>query len=70
MDTVNDDRSRRTSELGVASLAADGVEYAVGSFIDIIGRAKSKVVPIDAPAATCSPAPSATRRAAWATSAR
>ena len=28
-------------------LAADGVRFAVGSFIDITGRAKSKVVPID-----------------------
>src|SRR5258708_18284395 len=28
-------------------LEADGVRFAVGSFIDITGRAKSKVVPID-----------------------
>jgi glutamine synthetase len=28
-------------------LAAEGVEYAVGTFIDIQGRAKGKVVPID-----------------------
>ena len=30
-----------------SKLAADGVRFAVGSFIDITGRAKSKVVPID-----------------------
>src|SRR5229473_1055857 len=30
-----------------SELAADGVRFAVGSFIDITGRAKSKVVPID-----------------------
>ena len=30
-----------------SELAANGVAYAVGSFIDITGRAKSKVVPID-----------------------
>ncbi|MDQ1478500.1 MAG: glutamine synthetase, partial [Actinomycetota bacterium] len=30
-----------------AELAADGVRFAVGSFMDITGRAKSKVVPID-----------------------
>jgi glutamine synthetase len=30
-----------------AHLGARGVEYVVGSFIDIAGRAKSKVVPID-----------------------
>ena len=28
------------------SLAAQGVQYALGGFIDITGRAKSKVVPI------------------------
>src|ERR1700683_2902306 len=28
-------------------LAAEGVEYAVGTFVDIQGRAKGKVVPID-----------------------
>ena len=30
-----------------SELAADGVRFAVGTFIDITGRAKSKVVPID-----------------------
>ena len=30
-----------------AELAADGVRFAVGSFMDITGRAKSKVVPVD-----------------------
>jgi glutamine synthetase len=28
------------------TLANDGVQYAVGSFVDVLGRAKSKVVPI------------------------
>lgn len=30
-----------------SQLEADGVRYAVGSFIDITGRAKSKIVPVD-----------------------
>src|SRR3981081_3488610 len=28
-------------------LAADGVEYVVGGWIDVVGRAKSKMVPVD-----------------------
>ncbi len=44
MDTVND---LKADHVALAdSLAAQGVEFALGSFIDITGRAKSKVVPI------------------------
>ncbi|MDQ1423639.1 MAG: glutamine synthetase [Acidimicrobiaceae bacterium] len=44
MDTVKP-QSTDHVELA-ASLAGQGVEFAVGSFIDVMGRAKSKVVPI------------------------
>jgi glutamine synthetase len=45
MDTV---RSVAEDDRKLAGeLASQGVEYVVGSFIDIVGRAKSKVVPID-----------------------
>jgi glutamine synthetase len=45
MDTV---KTIDPAHVQLASeLAADGVRFAVGSFIDITGRAKSKVVPID-----------------------
>ena len=44
MDTVNA-LTQAHSELA-QSLAAQGVEFAVGGFIDITGRAKSKIVPI------------------------
>jgi len=30
-----------------ASLQAQGVQYALGGWIDVLGRSKSKVVPID-----------------------
>jgi len=44
MDTVSTPTQEHT-ELA-KSLAAQGVEYAVGGFIDITGRSKSKLVPI------------------------
>ena len=45
MDTV---KTIDPAHIQLASdLAADGVRFAVGSFMDIMGRAKSKVVPID-----------------------
>ncbi len=45
MDTV---KTIDPAHVQLASeLAADGVRFAVGTFIDITGRAKSKVVPID-----------------------
>ncbi len=44
MDTVNDLSSEH--EQLARDLEAKGVEYAVGSFIDITGRSKSKVIPI------------------------
>jgi glutamine synthetase len=31
----------------VAKLQAEGVQYALGTYVDVLGRAKSKVVPID-----------------------
>lgn len=44
MDTVNPihDEHRKLA----SDLANDGVEYAIGTYVDISGRAKSKVVPI------------------------
>src|SRR3982074_471895 len=44
MDTVSTP-TQEHAELA-ASLAAQGVEFAVGGFIDITGRSKSKIVPI------------------------
>src|SRR5205085_4670651 len=44
MDTVKDTTAEH--EALAAELAGKGVEYAVGGFVDITGRSKSKIVPI------------------------
>ena len=44
MDTVTTPTAEHAAL--AESLAADGVEFAVGGFVDITGRSKSKVVPI------------------------
>jgi glutamine synthetase len=45
MDTVNPLDSEHIAL--AEQLAADGVQYVLGGWIDIVGRSKSKVVPID-----------------------
>lgn len=45
MDTVNDTTAEH--EALAKDLASKGVEYAIGGFVDITGRSKSKIVPID-----------------------
>lgn len=45
MDTVNELSTQHAAL--AAQLQQDGVQYAVGSWIDVLGRPKSKVVPID-----------------------
>ena len=67
MDT-SFDVDEKDAELA-AALAAQGVEYVFASFIDIVGRAKSKCVPIEH-LLNSWPGMSATRRAAWGTSGR
>ncbi len=44
MDTLH--RTREEHEQLAASLAAEGVEFALGAWVDVHGRPKSKVVPI------------------------
>ena len=57
---------------GHAELADDlrrrGVKYAMGGWIDVLGRSKSKIVPVDHLPQLLA-GRSATRRAAWAASA-
>jgi glutamine synthetase len=45
MDTLTDIDSDHTEWAG--RLAADGVRYAIAGWIDVLGRPKSKIVPID-----------------------
>ncbi len=45
MDTVHPLADEHTAL--ASSLAAKGVEYALGGWIDVLGRSKSKIVPID-----------------------
>ncbi|MDT4933339.1 MAG: glutamine synthetase [Pseudonocardiales bacterium] len=45
MDTITDQQADHVAL--AADLAGQGVEYVMGGWIDVLGRSKSKMVPID-----------------------